>query len=66
MTVCAHCGRKVWTERLLEHWRMFCPDTERPIGHARLAEAIAQPEPPLLERVWEQIEDIFVETGFVR
>lgn len=57
-TVCVTCGGTVWTERLIEHWRSFCPgDGERP----------ARPEPDgLLEAAWFQIDEIIRKTGFDR
>lgn len=56
MTECAHCGSRVWTERLLEHWQAFCPDTPRPIGD--------QNDP--YEALWNQVDEIVAAQGFDR
>ncbi len=47
-TICATCGGTVWTERLIEHWRDYCPGSS----------------PPLLDTAWDQINEIVVATGF--
>lgn len=57
-TICSNCGGTVWTERLIEHWRDYCPGSgERP--------AKAEPD-DLLSVVWFQIDQIIRNTGFDR
>ena len=63
MTICYACNTEMPTAHLIAHWDHDCLGV-RPFE--KLAEVIAQPEPPLLAKAWEQIEDILVETGFVR
>lgn len=69
--VCALCKSSVPVSELTSHWQFQCSGTiQSQIKAARryeqIARAVTQPEPPLLARVWEQIEDIMVEKGFVR
>ena len=66
MTTCALCGQAVPMAVLTHHWLLNCTRTLQSQVKVARAIARAEEESPLLARVWEQIDEILVDTEFVR